>query len=166
MKFFAIASSLALAAGLVAACDIPQSTNCGGNVYSYDDINTAIQGALNDVANGDYPGKFPSHHSNRSRQSSILTHLLHSSLLPFSLNGVDNYPHQYYDETSEDITLCCGSGPWSEFPLVYNGPYYSSEDNYVSPGPDRVIFQTNTGEFCATVTHTGAASYDGFTQCS
>nr|AAB36053.1 ribonuclease U2 {substrate-binding region} [Ustilago sphaerogena, Peptide Partial, 28 aa] [Ustilago sphaerogena] len=28
-----------------------------------------------------------------------------------------NYPHQYYDEASEDITLCCGSGPWSEFPL-------------------------------------------------
>lgn len=30
---------------------------------------------------------------------------------------------------------------------------YSTEDNYVSPGPDRVIFQTNTGEFCATVTY-------------
>lgn len=29
---------------------------------------------------------------------------------------------------------------------------YSTEDNYVSPGPDRVIFQSNTGEFCATVT--------------
>ncbi|SPO26274.1 Ribonuclease U2 [Ustilago trichophora] len=133
MKFFTIASTLALTIGLVATCDIPQSTNCGGNVYSYDDINTAIQGALNDVANGDRP---------------------------------DNYPHQYYDEASEDITLCCGSGPWSEFPLVYNGPYYSTRDNYVSPGPDRVIYQTNTGEFCATVTHTGAASYDGFTQCS
>ena len=56
MKFLAIASTLALAAGLVAACDIPQSTNCGGNVYSGDEINTAIQGALNNEANGDYPG--------------------------------------------------------------------------------------------------------------
>ena len=88
MKLFALASTILVAAGLAAACDIPQSSNCGGNVYSYDDINTAIQGALNDVQNGVYP---------------------------------DNYPHQYYDEASEDITLCCGSGPWSEFPLTNNG---------------------------------------------
>lgn len=59
MKFFAVTATLALAAGLVAACDIPQSTNCGGNVYSGDDINTAIQGALQDVQNGDYPDNYP-----------------------------------------------------------------------------------------------------------
>ncbi|TKY86448.1 hypothetical protein EX895_004597 [Sporisorium graminicola] len=133
MKLFATVSTLVIAAGLVAACDIPQSTNCGGNVYSYDDMNTAIQGALQDIQNDDYP---------------------------------DNYPHAYRDEPSEGIELCCGSGPWSEFPLTSTGQaYYSTEDNYVSPGPDRVIFVTSTGEFCATVTHTGAASYDGFTQC-
>lgn len=56
MKFNAIASLMLVAVGIAAGCDIPQSTNCGGNVYSGDDINTAIQGALNDVANGDYPG--------------------------------------------------------------------------------------------------------------
>lgn len=89
MKFFDTVASMALAISLVAACSIPQSTNCGGNVYSGDDINTAIQGALQDVANGDYP---------------------------------DNYPHAYRDEASEGIQLCCGAGPWSEFPLVYNGP--------------------------------------------
>ncbi|KAJ9475119.1 hypothetical protein PHBOTO_005175 [Pseudozyma hubeiensis] len=133
MKFFAITSVLALAAGLVASCDIPESTNCGGNVYSYDDMNTAIQAGLQDAASGDRP---------------------------------DNYPHAYRDEPSEGIELCCGSGPWSEFPLVQGSAYYSTEDNYVSPGPDRVIYQTKTGEFCATVTHTGVASYDGFTQCS
>ncbi|CDU25728.1 related to ribonuclease T1 [Sporisorium scitamineum] len=135
MKFLAAVSTLALAAGLVAACDIPQSTNCGGNVYSYDDMNTAIQGALQDIQDGTFP---------------------------------DNYPHAYRDEPSEGIELCCANtsaGDWSEFPLVYNRPYYSTEDNYVSPGPDRVIFVTSTGEFCATVTHMGAASYDGFTQC-
>ncbi|GAC92989.1 hypothetical protein PHSY_000549 [Pseudozyma hubeiensis SY62] len=107
MKFFAITSVLALAAGLGAACDIPQSTNCGGNVYSYDDMNTAIQAGLQDAQSGDRP---------------------------------DNYPHAYRDEPSEGIELCCGSD-------------YSTEDNYVSPGPDRVIYQTNTGEFCATVTY-------------
>ena len=59
MKFFALVSTFAVAAGLAAACDIPQSVNCGGNVYSYDDINTVIQGALNDIQNGDYPDNYP-----------------------------------------------------------------------------------------------------------
>ena len=59
MKFFAIASTLAVAAGLAAACDIPSSTNCGGNVYSYNDINTAIQGAINDMNNDYYPDNYP-----------------------------------------------------------------------------------------------------------
>lgn len=89
MKFFAIASTLAAAVGLVAACGIPSSTNCGGNVYDYSDIQTAIQAGLQDAASGDRP---------------------------------DSYPHSYRDEASEGIQLCCGSGPWSEFPLVYNGP--------------------------------------------
>ncbi|SOV05108.1 uncharacterized protein UDID_03174 [Ustilago sp. UG-2017a] len=132
MKPFAIASTLLAAAGLVAACEMPSSTNCGGNVYQYSDIQTAVQAGVQDATSGDRP---------------------------------DNYPHSYYDEASEGIELCCGSGPWSEFPLVYNGPYYSSVDNYVSPGADRVIYQTNSGEYCATVTHTGAASYNDFTQC-
>ncbi|SNX84699.1 probable Ribonuclease U2 [Melanopsichium pennsylvanicum] len=132
MKFFAIATTLLVAAGLATACDPPQSVDCGGNFYSSDDINKAIQAALNDVANGDLP---------------------------------DRYPHSYYDYASEHISLCCGSGPWSEFPLEQGSIYYSTSSNYVSPGADRVIFQTDSGEFCAAVTHTGAASYDGFTQC-
>lgn len=78
----------------------------------------------------------------------------------------DNYPHQYYDEASEDITLyCSGSGPWYEFPILPNGKIYdSTSSNYVSPGTDRVIF-TASGTYCAVVTHTGAASYDGFVAC-
>ncbi|KIP04074.1 hypothetical protein PHLGIDRAFT_76528 [Phlebiopsis gigantea 11061_1 CR5-6] len=78
----------------------------------------------------------------------------------------DNYPHQYYDEASEDITLyCSGSGPWYEFPIMPNGKIYdSTSSNYVSPGTDRVIF-TASGTYCAVVTHTGAASYDGFVAC-
>ena len=29
--------------------------------------------------------------------------------------GSDDYPHQYYSESSEDITLyCSGDGPWYE----------------------------------------------------
>ena len=37
--------------------------------------------------------------------------------------------------------------------LTCSATDYSTEDDYVSPGPDRVIYQTNTGEFCATVTY-------------
>ncbi|KAI0796452.1 Ribonuclease/ribotoxin [Irpex lacteus] len=81
-------------------------------------------------------------------------------------NLPDNYPHQYYDEASENIKLyCSGSGPWYEFPLLPSGAIYtSSESNYQSPGTDRVIF-TKSGTYCAVVTHTGAASYDGFVAC-
>ncbi|KAH8110878.1 ustilago Sphaerogena ribonuclease U2 complexed with adenosine 2'-Monophosphate [Phellopilus nigrolimitatus] len=81
-------------------------------------------------------------------------------------NLPDNYPHQYYDEKSENITLyCSGSGPWYEFPIMPDGSIYtSSSSNYVSPGTDRVIF-TESGTYCAVVTHTGAASHDGFVAC-
>ncbi|KAI3482385.1 hypothetical protein L1887_54940 [Cichorium endivia] len=127
MKFTVIAPVLAFA-GLAAACTPPSTTNCGGNVYSSDDINTAIQAGLDDAASGDRP---------------------------------DNYPHSYYVEASEGIELCCSSsGPYSEFPLVYNGPYYSSSDSYVSPGPDRVLYATDSGEYCATVTYVSNLSRD------
>lgn len=56
MKFTVIASLLAFA-GLAAACTPPSTTNCGGNVYSSDDINTAIQAGLDDAASGDRPDK-------------------------------------------------------------------------------------------------------------
>ena len=67
-----------------------------------------------------------------------------------------------------------------------NGEIYeSTPDNYVSPGTDRVVF-TADGTYCAyvpvpvlynslqksftsykrrVVTHTGAATYDGFVAC-
>ncbi|KLO18305.1 ustilago Sphaerogena ribonuclease U2 complexed with adenosine 2'-Monophosphate [Schizopora paradoxa] len=81
-------------------------------------------------------------------------------------NLPDDYPHQYYSESSEHITLyCSGDGPWYEFPLVPGGAIYtSSNSDYQSPGTDRVVF-TESGTYCAVVTHTGAASYDGFVAC-
>ena len=58
--------------------------------------------------------------------------------------------------------------------------YTSPSNDYQSPGTDRVVF-TGSGTYCAyvisdkvydradmccsTVTHTGAASYDGFVAC-
>ncbi|EJD07848.1 ustilago Sphaerogena ribonuclease U2 complexed with adenosine 2'-Monophosphate [Fomitiporia mediterranea MF3/22] len=81
-------------------------------------------------------------------------------------NFPDDYPHQYYDEPSEHITLwCSGNGPWYEFPIMPDGSIYTStSSHYVSPGTDRVVF-TESGTYCAVVTHTGAASYDGFVAC-
>ncbi|TDL19072.1 Ribonuclease/ribotoxin [Rickenella mellea] len=81
-------------------------------------------------------------------------------------NLQDDYPHQYFDEPSENIKLyCSGNGPWYEFPLVPGGTIYTSPPNqYHSPGTDRVIF-TQSGTYCAVVTHTGAATYDGFVAC-
>ncbi|KAL5521038.1 hypothetical protein ACEPAG_8960 [Sanghuangporus baumii] len=81
-------------------------------------------------------------------------------------NLPDDYPHQYYDEPSEHIQLwCSGNGPWYEFPIMPDGSIYTStSSHYVSPGTDRVIF-TESGTYCAVVTHTGAASYDGFVAC-
>ncbi|KAE8240250.1 hypothetical protein A4X06_0g7844 [Tilletia controversa] len=65
-------------------------------------------------------------------------------------NYPDNYPHQYYDDPSENVSLSCdGNGPYYEFPLVTNGPYYSPKSNYVSPGPDRVVY-TGNGVYCAS----------------
>ncbi|KAL5483573.1 hypothetical protein ACEPAI_8805 [Sanghuangporus weigelae] len=81
-------------------------------------------------------------------------------------NFPDDYPHQYYDEPSEHIQLwCSGNGPWYEFPIMPDGSIYTStSSHYVSPGTDRVVF-TESGTYCAVVTHTGAASYDGFVAC-
>ncbi|PAV18076.1 Ribonuclease ribotoxin [Pyrrhoderma noxium] len=78
----------------------------------------------------------------------------------------DNYPHQYYDYADEHITLyCSGDGPWYEFPIMPDGSiYYSTSNNYVSPGTDRVVF-TESGTYCAVVTHTGASSTNGFVAC-
>ncbi|KAF7978717.1 hypothetical protein HWV62_45001 [Athelia sp. TMB] len=96
-----------------------------------------------------------------------LTSAINAGLLFLLANDLqDDYPHQYYDEASEDITLyCSGDGPWYEYPLVPGGAIYlSPSDNYQSPGTDRVIF-TELGTYCAVVTHTGASSYDGFVAC-
>ncbi|KAK0555118.1 Ribonuclease U2 [Tilletia horrida] len=128
---------LGLVSTAFAASGVPSSTNCNGRTYTSDDISTAIDAAVQDARNGEYPDSYP-----------------HNA----SLND------SYYVEPSEGITLSCsGSGPYYEFPLVKNGPYYSTKSNYVSPGPDRVIY-TGNGIFCADVTHIGSGS-STFGQC-
>ncbi|KAJ7615895.1 guanyl-specific ribonuclease C2 [Roridomyces roridus] len=74
--------------------------------------------------------------------------------------GSDSYPHAYYDEASEDIKLYCSGSSWLEYPIMAGGKAYTGGD----PETDRVVFNTG-GTYCAVVTHTGAASYDGFVSC-
>ncbi|KAE8215026.1 hypothetical protein CF327_g1635 [Tilletia walkeri] len=102
----------------------------------------------------------------RSYSSSDITTAINAAVRDAqSGNYPDNYPHQYYDEPSEGISLSCqSSGPYYEFPLVTNGPYYSTSSNYVSPGPDRVIY-TGNGIYCASVYHSSRTS-STFAQCS
>ncbi|KAJ7733667.1 Ribonuclease/ribotoxin [Mycena metata] len=74
--------------------------------------------------------------------------------------GSDSYPHGYFVESSEHITLFCSGSSFLEYPILPKGVAYSGG----SPGADRVVF-TTSGTYCAVVTHTGAATEDGFTAC-
>ena len=153
MKLFDIGSTLALAAGVVAACDIPQSTNCGGNVYSGDDINTAIQGALQDIQSDSYPDNYP--HAYRDEPAEGIEVCCDTSsgqLLEFPLvyNGPCTYCTQ---EEAEPSRMKSSADESVLLLLIQQKKDYSTQDNYVSPGPDRVIFVESTGEFCATVTY-------------
>ncbi|KAH7099980.1 guanyl-specific ribonuclease T1 precursor [Auriculariales sp. MPI-PUGE-AT-0066] len=75
--------------------------------------------------------------------------------------GSNSYPHRFYNY--EGLNMWCSStpsGPWYEFPILSSGSIYTGG----SPGADRVVHTTN-GTYCATVTHTGASSTNGFVQC-
>ncbi|KAJ7305452.1 guanyl-specific ribonuclease C2 [Mycena albidolilacea] len=74
--------------------------------------------------------------------------------------GSGNYPHEYFVESSEHIELFCSGSSFLEYPILPGGVAYSGG----SPGADRVVF-TTSGTYCAVVTHTGAATEDGFTSC-
>ncbi|KAJ7794030.1 Ribonuclease/ribotoxin [Mycena olivaceomarginata] len=77
--------------------------------------------------------------------------------LPFS---ADSYPHEYFVESSEHIELFCSGSSFLEYPILPGGVAYSGG----SPGADRVVF-TTSGTYCVVITHTGAATEDGFMSC-
>ncbi|KAE8183319.1 hypothetical protein CF336_g8223 [Tilletia laevis] len=107
----------------------------------------------------------PFHHPEVSSTPVVCSPAVHSPKAPPQALDSDNYPHQYYDDPSENVSLSCdGNGPYYEFPLVTNGPYYSTKSNYVSPGPDRVVY-TGNGVYCASVYHSSRTA-STFAQCS
>ncbi|EPQ32425.1 uncharacterized protein PFL1_00621 [Pseudozyma flocculosa PF-1] len=70
------------------------------------------------------------------------------------------YPHTYNNYEGFDFSDYCSSGPFEEFPLVKSSYGYTGG----SPGPDRVIYNPNTGRFCGAITHTGASN-NAFVGC-
>ncbi|KAF8317478.1 Ribonuclease/ribotoxin [Clavulina sp. PMI_390] len=129
-------------------------------------VATAALAAVTPINERSLPSGTVTCGSNKYTSSSLTAAITAALKDQSSGNLPDDYPHQYYSEASEHITLyCSGSGPWYEFPILPSGKIYTStSSNYQSPGTDRVIF-TSSGTYCATVTHTGAATYDGFVAC-
>jgi len=70
--------------------------------------------------------------------------------------GSGDYPHVYNDYEGFDFPV---SGPYYEFPILDDFEVYDGG----SPGPDRVIFNTN-GDLAGVITHTGASG-DDFVGC-
>lgn len=96
-----LASASALASPLVARQTPPSGVSCGSNTYSSSDITAAINAGIKDKASGNLPGKF--------------IYKLFRQLIANHSSSADDYPHQYYSEASEHITLyCSGDGPWYE----------------------------------------------------
>ncbi|KAK3990913.1 Ribonuclease/ribotoxin [Cladorrhinum sp. PSN332] len=75
--------------------------------------------------------------------------------------GNNKYPHRF--NNFENLVFAT-SGPYQEFPIVSNGNYSGG-----SPGADRIVFNPNYQGGCVYVgsmTHTGAATNNGFVTCS
>jgi hypothetical protein len=66
------------------------------------------------------------------------------------------HSHQYNNYEGFNFPV---SGPYQEFPIKSSGVYTGG-----SPGPDRVVFNTN-GQYAGAITHTGASG-NNFVGCS
>ncbi|CEH13017.1 guanyl-specific ribonuclease f1 [Ceraceosorus bombacis] len=80
-------------------------------------------------------------------------------------NGVNDaassssYPHTYNNYEGFDFSGECSDRSYQEFPLVTKSGGYTGG----SPGAYRVIYGTNTGNFCGAIYH--ASSDNSFSQC-
>ncbi|KAL6704292.1 hypothetical protein ACN47E_008356 [Coniothyrium glycines] len=70
--------------------------------------------------------------------------------------GSSTYPHTYNNYEGFSFLV---SGSYQEYPLLTSGVYTGG-----SPGPDRVIFNTQ-GQRAGEITHTGASD-NSFVACS
>ncbi|KAK4198929.1 putative guanyl-specific ribonuclease [Triangularia verruculosa] len=83
---------------------------------------------------------------------------------PFLIRGAvninqasDSYPHRYNNYEGFNFPT---PAPWYEYPIMKTYAVY----NGGSPGPDRVIFDSN-GAFDKLITHTGASG-NAFVACT
>ncbi|EMD34505.1 hypothetical protein CERSUDRAFT_97763 [Gelatoporia subvermispora B] len=77
-----------------------------------------------------------------------------------SSNSGRQYPRRYGDNDGLNLSGQCGSQLY-EFPLIKGNSPFGHLDN---AGNDRVIFSQANG-YCASITHTGASTANGFVLC-
>lgn len=71
--------------------------------------------------------------------------------------STDSYPHRYNNYEGFNFPT---PAPWYEYPIMKTYAVYTGG----SPGPDRVIFDSN-GAFDKLITHTGASG-NAFVACT
>ncbi|EMD34466.1 hypothetical protein CERSUDRAFT_97719 [Gelatoporia subvermispora B] len=69
------------------------------------------------------------------------------------------FPHKY--NRGDGLTLSGCTGQLYEYPLIKGNSAFGAGDKV---GPDRVLFD-QTGVYCASITHTGAPTTNGFLLC-
>ncbi|PBK81398.1 ribonuclease-domain-containing protein [Armillaria gallica] len=74
--------------------------------------------------------------------------------------GDGNYPHDFKNGEGLPMGPGCAKRPYYEFPILTHGVYDGKD-----PETDRVIFKPN-GHYCALITHTDAATRNGFVSCT
>ncbi|TBU34678.1 Ribonuclease/ribotoxin [Dichomitus squalens] len=72
--------------------------------------------------------------------------------------GGGDYPHTY--NNLEGFTFPDCTKPFQEYPVFQGATYTGGK-----PGPDRVIYQTNGGQFCGCITHTNEGG-NTFVKCT
>ncbi|EUC58534.1 guanyl-specific ribonuclease F1 [Rhizoctonia solani AG-3 Rhs1AP] len=76
--------------------------------------------------------------------------------------GRNKYPHRFNNREGFQFLPDCNA-PFYEFPIFTSKVYTGG-----SPGPDRVVIGSASGEdaaFCGVMTHTGAPGRNNFLQC-
>ncbi|KAH7018115.1 Ribonuclease/ribotoxin [Microdochium trichocladiopsis] len=72
-------------------------------------------------------------------------------------NAPGGYPHTFNNREGFSFAV---AGPYLEFPIMSSGALYTGG----SPGPDRVVINTNSCQQAGAITHTGASG-NNFVKC-
>ena len=78
-------------------------------------------------------------------------YLAESNSEPAISNSGAAYPHDFGNIENILLDRFCDADRLAEYPIKVATPFYSDTD----PGPDRVVFDKLTGNFCGLITHRG-----------